>query len=177
MYIELKGDPGTNNTFRETKINQVVTYVETYAPNATKVIIDYAGDKRVTQPATGKAPSDVERARRQDAILQYVGKLKPYVAQEWKNRYESTWRSILEQQNVAAAVYKPGKQKNTTFNRNLVANIIHIMSGLGIITETNWTTLTIALEGDNEHPVRTQLSKNPRDLVIEGKVKRLLQES
>ena len=39
---------------------------------------------------------------------------------------QTLWRSILALPEVDAVVYNPGKQKNTTFNRNLIANIIYI---------------------------------------------------
>ena len=105
--------------------------------------------------------------------MQYVNNLKPYVAPDWKNRYDTLWRLILQQPEVSAVVCDPGKQRDTTFNRDLVANIIYMMCNEGIIAETNATTLTLALEGDKAHSVRAQLRKVPQDSIIEEKVKRL----
>ena len=105
-----------------------------------------------------------------------VYKRQQYVAPGWKNRYESLWRSILELPEVSATVYEPGRQKDTTFNRDLVANIIYMMCNAGVIAEKNATTLTLALEGDKEHSVRAQLRKVPQDKDIEEKVKELLNE-
>ena len=106
--------------------------------------------------------------------MDYVAHLKPYVSKEWKNRYETLWRSILAIPEVDAVVYKPGKQKNTTFNRNLIANIIYIMCSENVIDEHNATTLTKILEHDKEHSVRSQLGIQPTDSTIAAKVRDLL---
>lgn len=172
MEVKIDGNPGTGNTFQEVKIN----YVENYVPNATTVINNHYGDSKKVQSKSEKEQSETDRYMRQREIMQYVGNVKQYVAEKWKNRYEKTWLSILELPTVAPVVYEPGKQKDTTFNRNLIANIIYIMCDLGIITEGNATTLTIALEGDKEHSVRAQLSKEPRNLAIKNQVERLLKE-
>lgn len=109
--------------------------------------------------------------------MQYVSNLKEkdYVAPAWKNRYETLWRSILDIPEVSAAIYKVGKQKDTTFNRNLVANIIYIMCKSGVISEQNATKLTEALEGNKEHSVRAQLGKLPDDAGIARKIKQQLE--
>lgn len=72
-------------------------------------------------------------------------------------------------------MFCPGKQKDTLFNRNLVANIIYIMCNAGFYTNTNATALTIALEGNNEHSVRGQLAKEPADELLVKHVRDLLQ--
>lgn len=158
MKIEINGNPGTGNTFQETYIN----HVETYAPNATTVINNY-GDRKPVQPTEAEPVREAERVWRQSEIIQYVSNLKPYVAPAWKNRYESLWRSILGIPRVASVIYAPGKQKDTTFNRDLVGNIVYMMCNNGIIGETNATTLTVALENDKDHSVRAQLRKEPVD--------------
>ncbi|MGM9779858.1 MAG: hypothetical protein ACI3ZD_16215 [Prevotella sp.] len=172
MNIKIEGNPGTGNTFNEVHIG----VVENYVPNATTVINNHYGDSRKSQPATDKETAKADLLVRQGEIMQYVSSLKQYVAKEWKNRYESIWRTILNIMEVAAVIFDPGKQKDTTFNRNLVANIIYIMCRVGIITETNATKLTEALEGNKDHPVRAQLRTNPEDTVIRSKVERLLKD-
>ena len=106
--------------------------------------------------------------------MQYVANLKPFVAKEWKNRYEATWHAILDLPAVAAVIYEQGKQKDTSFNRNLVANIIYMMCGRRILIESNATKLTEALEGDKDHSVRAQLRTKPADAVLLREVKELL---
>ena len=172
MNIKIEGNPGTGNTFNEVHIG----VVENYVPNATTVINNHYGDSREAQPTADKDTSKADLLVRRGEIMQYVGNLKQYVAKEWKNRYESIWASILDIVEVAAVIFEPGKQKDTTFNRNLVANIIYIMCRFGIITEINATKLTEALEGNKDHPVRAQLGKAPEDKVIRSKVERLLKE-
>ena len=171
MDIKIEGNPGTGNSFHEYHINNV----ETFAPNATTVVNNHYGDRKPVQSAPSKAEEQANLIQRQQEILEYVGNLKPFVAPEWKNRYESTWRSILALPEVAAAVYEPGKQKDTTFNRNLVANIIYIMyNNHGIITESNATHLAEILEGDKDHSVRRQLGQAPEDRGIKDAVDKLL---
>lgn len=170
MDINIKGNPGTGNTFQEIHIDTV----QNYNPNATTVINYNYGEKPKPAPATPKVLQDAEREQRKTEIMDYVTKLKQYVAKDWKNRYESLWKEILALSEVDAEVYEPGRQQGTTFNRNLIANIIYIMCKEGVISENNATTLTVALEGDKEHPVRAKLKENPVNRDITDKISSLL---
>lgn len=170
MNINIQGDPGTGNTFTDIQIG----HVETFAPNATTVVDNHYGESGKFRLPSAASPQETEQLQRKAKIMQYVGLLKRYVAPEWVSRYESVWQSILSLSEVSSAVYDPGKQKNTTFNRNLVANIIYIMCEKGIIAENNATTLAKALEGDKDHSVRARLRSNPDDSVILEKVLALL---
>ena len=171
MKVEITGNPGTGNTFQEVHIGTV----QNYNPNATTVINYNYGDRPKASSSADNNITDAEREQRKDEIMEYVSRIKKYVADKWKNRYESTWRSVLDIPEVESLVFSPGKQKDTLFNRNLVANIIHIMCNAGFYSETNATTLTIALEGNNEHSVRRQLAKEPTDGLLVRHVKALLQ--
>ena len=166
MDIKIEGNPGTGNTFQEIKIG----YVENYNPNATTVINNHYGDRKKSALAADDSQKQLDMIQLQAEILDYVGHLKQFVSKDWKNRYETLWHNILNLPEVSALVGDPGKQKDTTFNRNLVANIIYIMCNQGIITETNATTLTVALEGDKDHRVRAQLRKNPDDKDLKRKI-------
>lgn len=171
MDINIKGNPGTGNTFQEVHIGTV----QNYNPNATTVINYNYGDKPKAMSSPDNNLTDDEREHLKSEIMTYVSRIKQYVAKEWKNRYETTWRSILDIPEVESLVFSPGKQKNTSFNRNLVANIIYIMCNAGFYTDTNATALTIALEDDKEHSVRGQLAKEPADELLVKHVKALLQ--
>lgn len=171
MEINIKGNPGTGNTFQEVHIGTV----QNYNPNATTVINNNYGDKPKAASSPDNNLTDAEREHLKSEIMTYVSRIKQYVANEWKNRYETTWRSVLDIPEVESLVFSPGKQKNTSFNRNLVANIIYIMCNAGFYTDTNATALTIALEGDKEHSVRQQLAKEPADRLLVKHVKALLQ--
>ena len=171
MEINIKGNPGTGNTFQEVHIGTV----QNYNPNATTVINNNYGDKPKAASSPDNNLTDAEREHLKSEIMTYVSRIKQYVANEWKNRYETTWRSVLDIPEVESLVFNPGKQKNTLFNRNLVANIIYIMCNAGFYTDTNATALTIALEDDKEHSVRQQLAKEPADRLLVKHVKALLQ--
>ena len=170
MEIKIAGNPGTGNTFSEVHIG----YVENYVPNATTVINNHYGESGKAKPQTDRETSKADLLVRRGEIMQYVGNLRPYVSEKWKNRYEAVWHAILDLPAVAAVIYEPGKQKDTSFNRNLVANIIYIMCDRGIIDESNATKLTEALEGDKDHSVRAQLRTEPTDAVLLNEVKELL---
>lgn len=171
MDINIKGNPGTGNTFQEINIGTV----QNYNPNATTVINYNYGDKPKAMSSPDNNMTDAEREHLKSEIMTYVSRIKQYVANEWKNRYETTWRSVLDIPEVESLVFSPGKQKDTLFNRNLVANIIYIMCNAGFYSETNATALTIALEDDKEHSVRQQLAKEPADRLLVKHVKALLQ--
>lgn len=170
MEINIKGDPGQGNTFQDIHIN----HVDNFNPNATTVVNNYYGDKQKSVPAAEKVLQDAEREKRKADILQYVAKLSQYVSKDWKNRYETLWKNILALPEVEAEVYEPGKQKGTTFNRNLIANIICMMVRTEVFTTNNATHLTIALEGDKEHSVRNQLREYPQNDDIKEKINDLL---
>lgn len=170
MDINIQGDPGSGNTFTDIHINNV----ETFAPNATTVINNHYGDDRKPRTSSDSPLQSAEQAQRKAEIMQYVSNLKQYVTSEWSNRYEATWQAILRLPEVSSIVCEPGKQKDTTFNRNLVANIIYIMCEKGIIAENNATTLAKALEGDKDHPVRAQLRAKPEDKLILEKIQNLI---
>lgn len=170
MEINIKGDPGQGNTFQDIHID----HVDNFNPNATTVVNNYYGDKQKSVPAAEKVLQDAEREKRKADIMQYVAKLAQYVSKDWKNRYETLWKNILALPDVEAEVYEPGKQKGTTFNRNLIANIICMMVSAEVFNTDNATHLTIALEGDKEHSVRNQLREYPQNDDIKEKINDLL---
>lgn len=170
MDINITGNPGTGNTFQEIHIGTV----QNYNPNATTVINNNYGDKPKAAPPAEKPLQDAEKEQRKAEILDYVGNLRQYVAKEWKNRYEALWKEILALPEVDAVVYDPGKQKGTSFNRNLLARMIYIMCKEKVIAEDNATQLTLALEGDKDHPIRAQLKMYPEDSDIRQKVSDLI---
>lgn len=169
MKIDITGNPGTGNTFQEIHIGTV----QNYNPNATTVINNNYGDKQKPAPTPDKTMQDAEKEALKADIMGYVGRLNDYVAKEWKNRFNALWTDILALPEVDAEVYATGRQAGTTFNRNLIANIIHIMYTRGVLNDGNDTQFAIALEGDKEHSVRQQLGKNPKD-EISDRVKALI---
>ena len=168
MNVKVEGNPGTGNTYQEFHIHNVEQF---NTGNAT-VTNHFHNDHKQSQP---KVTSN-DTIQRKSEILQYVGNLKEFVADEWKNRYESIWREILHLSVVSECIFNPGKQKDTTFNRNLVANIIYILCENNIIKENNACTLAKALEGDKDHSVRGQLYNKPDDTRITEAVRALLEK-
>ena len=105
-----------------------------------------------------------------EAIIQYVMKLHPtYVSEKWKTHYQKLWEKVLEIPEVKTVIHDKGRQKNTTFNRNLVGNILHLMTNKEVLSE-NATKLTIALEGDEDSSIRAQLGKLPKDQKLERSI-------
>ena len=95
-------------------------------------------------------------------ILEYVMRLHPvYVRQEWQDKYGELWEQILELPAVAEKIYDKGRQQNTTFNRNLVGNILHLLADKKVLTTNNATKLAIGLENDENASVRAKLGEMP----------------
>ena len=96
------------------------------------------------------------------SIIDYVMKLHPvYVSKEWQDKYEWLWKQILELPAVAEKIYDKGRQQNTTFNRNLVGNILHLLADKKVLTTNNATKLAIGLEKDENASVRAKLGEMP----------------
>ena len=98
-----------------------------------------------------------------EAIMEYVGRLKPVVKTEYQADYDTIWEGILELTQVRTHVYKKGKQQDTTFNRNLVAQIIHQVSDWLYLPTANTVKMAEYLEPEkgSEHPVRQKLGESP----------------
>lgn len=96
-------------------------------------------------------------------IREYVGQLKGILSSPWSEgeRYMQLWDSVLQLPCVNSKVMDKGKQKGTTFNRNLVANILHLMMDRGMFTTTKASKLAEMLEKDANHSVRSSLGSMP----------------
>lgn len=115
------------------------------------------GSAEETQPAT----------RNPQLIIDYVMRLHPsHVRQEWQEKYQALWKSILELPSVACKVYDKGRQQGTTFNRNLVANILHLLAERRVLTiNANPTEMAKLLEGDANASVRAKLGEIPEKVI------------
>lgn len=168
MKLDITGNPGTGNTFSETHID----YVENYNPNAQTVINYNYGTRAKKDCDKQHANDNVDNSFLREEILDYVSRLKSDLSDDSKQGYEQLWNDILDIPEVSAQIYNPGKQQNTSFNRNLVANIIHYLGMQGAFGEYNAAQLTERLEGDKDHSVRRALGKDPNDEIID-KIKTL----
>jgi hypothetical protein len=98
-----------------------------------------------------------------DAIMDYVGRLKPMVRDCYIKSYDQLWLGILELKEVKMHVYDCGKQQDTKFNRNLVAQIIHQMAATIYVPTANTVKMAQYLEPSKggDHPVRQKLGESP----------------
>ena len=97
-----------------------------------------------------------------EAIMEYVGRLRPVVKEQYQEKYDQIWEGILEISQVKAHIYNKGKQQNTTFNRNLLAQIIHQVDAIYLPT-ANTVQMSTYLEPEKgvNHPVRQKLGEVP----------------
>lgn len=184
MNIKIEGNPGTGNTFQEIHIGTV----QNYNPKAT-TIINYNGTREATPAAeqpqeeqhskteepkaeTAKSPFDRQQEPEENIdctpirkeILNYVSCVRPLVAPDKKDKYIKMWEGILELDAVKAFVYKTGKQKETNFNRKLIANILHHLDIHRMYKAPyKASDLAKALEGDYDKSVRGELGKYPSE--------------
>ena len=170
MDIKIEGNPGTGNTFQEVHIGTV----QNYNPNATTVI-NYNGTCDEGEVAKPKKtpPTTIKSMLEQDLIdtmpirkeiLNYVSCIRPFVKDGLKDKYMQMWDDILNLSVVEERIYNSGKQKNTNFNRKLVAGILHFLDSKKIYEAPfNAKAMAEALEHDWEHSVRRELAVDPSD--------------
>ena len=205
MELNITGDPGTGNTYYEVHQEFHISHVENLNPNATTVVNHY-GDRPRDASTSGSpttefsfsgspttessllrlyrnpspsslSPSPALLERQRDDLLSYVLRLSDHVAEPYTPHYEQLWRDILAIDDVAAEIYNHGKQKNTTFNRTLVANILGMMKNAGLFGDITNTRIAIILEGTKDCSLRTDLAKLPLSRAIYDKVRTRIEES
>ena len=187
MDIKIEGNPGTGNTFQEIHIGSVGTY------NNAAVINNYYGtngeqyrEKKKQEGTENDTPDNpdhsvpdnrrldrreeseegINRSRIRAEILDYVSRVRPLVRLDKRDRYMQMWEGILELDAVRPFVYKTGKQKRTSFNRKLIANILHHLDTRHIYKAPyKASDLALALEDDYEMSVRGELGKYPSEYV------------
>ena len=133
-------------------------------PNATHVTNNYYGEEFVPDDGLQKPTFHATRNPQlsKDSVLEYVMRLYPsYVCKEWRDKYRPLWVDIIELPAVADKIFDKGKQQNTSFNRNLVGNILHLLAEKKILNTTNATRLSEALENDPNASIRAKLGEMP----------------
>ena len=187
MDIKIEGNPGTGNTFQEIHIGSVGTY------NNAAVINNYYGtngeqyrEKKKQEGTENDTPDnpdhsipdnrrldrreeseeEINRSRIRAEILDYVSRVRPLVRLDKRDRYMQMWEGILELDAVRPFVYKTGKQKRTSFNRKLIANILHHLDTRRMYKDPyKARDLALALENDYDMSVRGELGKYPSENV------------
>jgi hypothetical protein len=156
-------NPGQNNSYTEINFGPNSQYL----PNVTELTIINGGKQEDKGRGMPKSEGESEEIRDitpiRTVILTYVSRLQPQVVDEWKQSYMKLWEGILDLDIVAKSVYKFSKQQNTDFNKYLVCNIIHYLRRKKIFpAEFNDSAITRALEGDDQHSIRTHaVNKDP----------------
>lgn len=121
--------------------------------------------------------SNKEIKTAEENAMTYVLKLEDYISYQLDlEKYKTLWQQIFELPVVKDKIADCGKQKNTTFNRNMIANIIHVlMESRKVYKQSaNCTNMAEALEGSSTHPVRAQLGYMPQDREIPKKIQTLI---
>ncbi len=191
MDIKIEGNPGTGNKFLEIKQEVHIGVVHQY--NQATTMNNYYGsawdplkekelEKGTKDDATDKPElsdpnaerigqleepeEEIDRASIRAEILQYVSRVRPLVHPDKRDRYMKMWEGILELDAVRPFVYKTGKQKQTNFNRKLVANILHHLDTRRIYKDPYKASfLAVVLEGEYESSVRGELGKYPSERI------------
>lgn len=160
MKIEITGNPGTGNTF----VDNHYTYIDNNFPNATTVNQYYS-----TAPPP---PQDSNQIL--DDILTYVLKLEPIVSPSWKEKYRHLWQRIFAVPEVSPHLFTVGNQKHTHFNRQLVTNIIHILTSVGVFADRHPAHQVNYLEGPAKNSVVKTLGFDPDNKDITHAVQALI---
>jgi len=138
-----------------------------------QLIMDNHGTMNINNSATEQQKKEQEVPKdKKTAIMEYVDRLKPVVRETVLPIYDEVWMEILELEEVRSVVFNPGRQHGTTFNRDFVASIIHMMSMKGVVSG-NDSQLTELLEPEKgkDHPIRGRLAFSPGNKVkkaVEG---------
>lgn len=180
----IEGNPGSGNTFIKIgtayNVNPNATEVHnTFIIGAKEGKDAIAEATKNTTPSTDATLYKGEPEEKTDCtpirteILNYVSRVRPLLIDEAKSDYMKVWEDILDLREVEAVVYRPGKQKGTNFNRDLVANILYYLRRWKIYRvvykqDYNGAALAEALEQDKEHSVKHALRDDPQQNIQEA---------
>lgn len=164
MEIKIEGNPGSGNHYTEVKIG----HIENNFPNVKEVTIIKGSDSGTSQVKTSSDAPDVAQNNegKRAEILRYAETTLPYVLLSWKGKYMDMWNDILDLPEVAAVIYKPKRQKGTSFNRYELCHIInylgeHVMNGYGVFEHYNGTQIANGFGDGAASTTRPQLYYQP----------------
>lgn len=162
-------NPGQNNTYTEVNFGPNSQYL----PNVTELTIINNGtseDKGKVAPSlkpetsnlklgiAGLAEPDPNKdlTVAKTAILNYVSRIAPKLKPEWMQGWERFWTGLLDIDLIEKDICDINKQQGTTFNRMLICKIIHHLDRRGFYSDPyNASAMTVALEDDKDHSIRT----------------------
>lgn len=179
VTFNVNGNPGQGNTFISVKVEKAINVNNNPGTVENKYYFDSDGEMKETalkeggiEKSEGKKLSAmtlremlkkdmIDTGNIQKEILNYVSCIRPKLKEAMDKKYVSLWAIIAEHEVFAVDLYDPGKQQ-CTYNRNLVANIIHYLASKGFYEEAySAAAMARALEGDDQHPVRKALGIDP----------------
>lgn len=133
----------------------------------------------VEKPAktAGKDEHDVEAAT--CAAMEYVGRLKEMVTPAWADHYLDMFKHIFALPQVRINIAVVGKQQGTTFNRNMVANVVQMMLQENdiFLPTANPSRMAEKLENNKDHSVKAALGAVPQDKQLKEAIKVAIKES
>jgi hypothetical protein len=111
--------------------------------------------------------------------MEYVGRLHEMVTPAWASRYMDLFKQIFALPQVRVNIAVVGKQQGTSFNRNMVANVVQMMlQEQDIFLPTaNPSRMAEKLEHNKEHSVKAALGAVPQDKQLKEAVKAKIKES
>ena len=146
-------------------------------PNAQINILPGDGI-HVSYESSEKKVKEMKTEGVRQSVIDYVERLMPVVVSDYREDYPIIWQEILDQDAVSKVVYERGSQKGTLFNRNLVAQISHMMVIGGIIhkdtPDVRMAELLEPVKGRN-HSVRGALALSPDDKQVKRAVFEVLE--
>ena len=90
--------------------------------------------------------------------------------------YAQLWDDVLNLRQVKNALPEIGKQQNTTFNRQLVARILHVMKDRGVFAaKVTDTGMAETLEGNPRHSVRLEIGHTIEDRTLKSAIADLIE--
>lgn len=150
-----------------------------YVLNKAGFFFDMSMDGRRGKICILKHKNNDDIETRRKAILEFVNRVIDLVDEGFVPVYKEMWETILNKESVKSIVYEKGKQQNTTFNRNLVANILHFMLEKGVFKAgSKPAAMSRSLDPDRgvNSPVKAQLGLPPNDKDIKKDVENVITE-
>lgn len=176
IHFTMHGDAGEGNTIVNMNIKKAYNVNPTakVVNNTFNIYGDKEGKDAIEEAMDGgtsnsklfprEPEENIDCSVIRTEILNYVSCIRPLVAPDKKDKYMKMWEGILELDAVKSFIYKTGKQKETNFNRKLIANIIHHLDSRRMYANPyKASDFAMALEGNSEKSVRGELGKFPSD--------------
>lgn len=98
-------------------------------------------------------------------IFRYVSRAEVLMRKGLPFGWRKLWYSLLKNADIMARLEDRGRQKDVIFNRNLLANILALLSERGVLRHFSASEAAKMLEGSRDHSVRAELSQLPHHAI------------